>query len=107
MSGEVGYRRDLIDEVWLVWDMFGEIGLVSGRDRRRLFGVGTCSAMSAKCKDWFDKVGLVLVRVRRGRISVGTCSTRSDLCRAVFGEVGSGRVRRGFLTVETCSAMSG
>jgi len=47
-------------------------------------------------------------RVRRVRLNVGACSAKFGYSREVFGVVGlvSGRVRRGFLSVETCSARS-
>jgi len=47
-------------------DVFGEVGLGSGRVRRGRFCVGTCSA-------WSVCVG----RVLRSRISVVTCPARS------------------------------
>jgi len=102
---------------------------VSGRVRRGLVTVGTCSTRSGKCRYMFGDVGLVsgLVQrsgnsvidvftevvlvselVRRGWVSVGTCHERSVYCRDMFGEVGlvSGRVRRCRLSVGTCSARS-
>jgi len=50
---------------------------MSGRDRRGLEGVGTCSEWSALCRELFDEVGLVWERVLRFRLSDGTCSERS------------------------------
>jgi len=47
MSGEVVYRRDVIDDVWLFW----------GRVRRGRFSVGTCSTMSILCRNLFGDVG--------------------------------------------------
>jgi len=50
---------------------------MSGRERRGLVSVGTCSPRSALCRDVFDEVGLVSGHDRRGRLFVGTCSVKS------------------------------
>jgi len=83
------------------------------RDRRGLVSVGTfsaksayvgtCSAMSAKCRDLFSEGALMSGRVLLGRVSVGTCMAMSAYCRDLFGKVGlmSVRVRRGRLCVGT------
>jgi len=48
-------------------DVFGLVGLVSGRVRRVRF----------LCRDVIDEDWLVSGRVRRGLVSMGTCSVRS------------------------------
>jgi len=63
-------------------------GLVSGgRFRRSRLSVGTCSAMSAYCRDVFGEIGLVSGRVQRSRLIVGM-------------------FRRGLVSVGTCYAES-
>jgi len=47
-------------------DVFGEVGLVSGRFLRCRFNVGTCSARSGLCRIEIGEVGLVSGHVRRG-----------------------------------------
>jgi len=66
----------MFGEVWLLFDVFGEVGLISVRVRRGRFSVGTCSAKSGYCRDLFGDVGLVSGLVRRGRVSVGMCYVR-------------------------------
>jgi len=56
--------------------LFVEVGLVSGRNLQSPVIVGTCSAMSALCRNVND-VFLETKRVRRGWVSVGTCSAKS------------------------------
>jgi len=85
-----------MDEVLLVW----------GRDGRGRLCVGTCSAMSAMCREMIDQVGLVSGRVRRGWLNVGTCSSRSAYFRDVFGVVGLLSGLFGEVCLETCSARS-
>jgi len=42
-----------------------------------IFFVGTCTPLSAKCRDAFDEVVLVSGRVRRGLLNVQTCLASS------------------------------
>jgi len=57
--------------------MFGEVGLVSGRDWRGRVIVGTCPAKMGYCRDMSGEVGFVSGLLRQGRVSVGTCSEKS------------------------------
>jgi len=69
------------------WDVFGVVGLVSGRVQRGRewryvfvetgLVVGTCSAWAGYCRDMFGEVFLVSGRDRRGRFNARSCSTRS------------------------------
>jgi len=62
--------------------------LVSGRVRRGLVNVGTCTARFSLCRYVFGEVSLVPGRQRRGRVIVGTFSAKSGRSWDVFGDVG-------------------
>jgi len=58
-------------------DVFGEVGLMSGRVRRGRLSVGTCSTRTDKCRDVSGDVGLVSGCVRRCLLIIVTCSEKS------------------------------
>jgi len=58
-------------------DLFGDVGLVSGRVRQGRLSVGMCSSKLGYCRDVSGDVGLLPGYVRRIRLNVGTCSVIS------------------------------
>jgi len=58
-------------------DVFGDVGLLSGRVKRCRVCVGTCSSKPSYSRYLYGNVGLVSGDVRRFLLIVGTCSANS------------------------------